>query len=499
MANTAGVAARYRPRRLSDVVGQKHATVVLQAALRAGRVPQQLLFSGGSGLGKTTLARIVAAALLCQSPVDGDACGACAECNAVAAGTHPDVIELDAASHGGKDDVRDMASRAQVLPVRARQKVYIVDEVHGLSRPGGEAFLKLLEEPPPHVVFMLATTDPQKMARANRGRCVEFALHTPTPDELAAHVLAVATQEGLVLDADAADAVVAAADLELGVRGVLMGLERVLALVATGASPGDATAAALGTPDVTQVRAVGASVAAGDEQHAARHAQLLCESSPASAVRAALVRWAYQRVTHAQSDLELAVAVQQLDLLLAATTEPASVVVAAARAAAAVPPGLRTALATDASASATLGPDAPGAQLAPLASGTPLPANVGAPVLAAHLPPELPETSVVTESLNSPALGATKSDPSANQTDKAEVAFDVPALVESLRARSRIAAAAVNSAAASFDGTTLTLSGPSLLVDRLATHHQLIADAAGVPVVVGRAEASLVEPKEQTQ
>ena len=155
----------------------------------------------GSGLGKTTLARCVAAALLCLDPKDGDACRVCESCLDISdpSRTHPDVIEFDAASNGQKDQIRELAARAQVAPVRSQHRVYIIDEAHGLSRDGGQAFLKLLEEPPPHVIFMLATTDPEKMLRTNRSRCVEFSLSRPTDRELAEHLVRVAEGVSLTL------------------------------------------------------------------------------------------------------------------------------------------------------------------------------------------------------------------------------------------------------------------------------------------------------------
>lgn len=228
----ASLAVRYRPRRFAEVVGQRHVTAVLGRAIATDRLPQQLLLSGGSGLGKTTLARVTAAALLCETPLDqrtnGDACGSCSNCIDITTPgrSHPDVIEFDAASHGGKDEIKAIADRAQLSPMRALRKIYIIDEAHGLSGPGGQAFLKLLEEPPAHVTFMLATTDPQKMLKTNRGRCTEFELLAPSEEELAANLLRVAAGEGWTLSKEAALAVVDASDASLGVRATLMSLEK---------------------------------------------------------------------------------------------------------------------------------------------------------------------------------------------------------------------------------------------------------------------------------
>jgi DNA polymerase-3 subunit gamma/tau len=241
----ASLATWYRPRTFSDVAGQRHVTAILRRQIANESLPAQILFAGGSGLGKTTLARITAAALLCESSPEereamgvapGDDCGQCESCRDITlpGRTHADVIEFDAASNGGKDEIRAIAERAQLLPMRGKRKVYIIDEAHGLTGPGGQAFLKLLEEPPPHVTFMLATTDPAKMAPANRGRCSEYELLPPSMQDMAKNVLRVAELEGWSLSPEAALAVVESSDLALGVRATLMSLEKVAPLLDNG-------------------------------------------------------------------------------------------------------------------------------------------------------------------------------------------------------------------------------------------------------------------------
>ncbi len=259
---------RHRPRRLADIVGQKHVTTVLQRALAADRLPHQLLFSGGSGLGKTTVARVVAAALLCEQPVDGDACASCESCLDIfePGRVHPDVVEFDAASNGLKEQIRELASRALTAPARGRYRVYIIDEAHGLSQGGGQAFLKLLEEPPAHVVFMLATTDPDKMLRTNRGRCVEFELARPADAALEAHLCHVAASEGWPLSGRAARTVIDATDPQLGVRGLLMTLEKLQEALSWGVEPDDdELSQLLGLPPAALVEALWSAIEAGEK------------------------------------------------------------------------------------------------------------------------------------------------------------------------------------------------------------------------------------------
>jgi DNA polymerase III subunit gamma/tau len=265
-ATSGSLAVRYRPHRFSEIVGQRHVKVPLQRAVATGLLPQQLLFSGGSGLGKTTIARICAAALFCEMPMssrsDADCCGTCPSCRDIVSGTHPDVIEIDAASNGRVDEIREIAARAHLSPLRGTHRVYIVDEAHGLSPSGGQAFLKLLEEPPPHVMFMLATTDPQKMLHTNRSRCVEFELMPPSRDDVVQHLIAVAREEGVDLDEDSASVIVAASERDLGLRGVMMSLEKLLPLLRAGTHGSD-LAEVLGSPPTAEIQRLCRSIYAG--------------------------------------------------------------------------------------------------------------------------------------------------------------------------------------------------------------------------------------------
>ena len=164
---------RYRPQRFADVRGQDHATRALRNSVRDGRVAHAYLFSGPRGTGKTSTARILAKALNCAAPQDGEPCGTCDSCVQIAAGASLDVHELDAASNNGVEAMRELVART-ALGTPGRWKVYIVDEVHMLSAAASNALLKTLEEPPGHVVFVLATTDPQKVLSTIRSRTQHF-------------------------------------------------------------------------------------------------------------------------------------------------------------------------------------------------------------------------------------------------------------------------------------------------------------------------------------
>jgi DNA polymerase III subunit gamma/tau len=305
------------------VVGQVHVVEVLRRAVLAGSVPQQLLFSGGSGLGKTTVARIVANALLCETPLAdrdrGDACGSCPACRDVLAGTHPDLIEFDAASHGGKDEIRDIAARSQVLPLRSAVKVYVIDEAHGLSNSGGQAFLKLLEEPPAHVRFMLCTTDPDRMLKTNRGRCVEFELLPPTRRELLENLKRICGLEGWAAPVPVLEAVLDASDPDLGVRGTVTTLAKLGTVLADGAavSP-EMVSSLLGTPSPVALRRLVDAIGARDRAKALVALTQARSAISEPSLHSALVSWACREVDAALTSppSELSLALWRLELLL---------------------------------------------------------------------------------------------------------------------------------------------------------------------------------------
>src|SRR5580704_16232675 len=170
------LARKWRPKKFSELVGQEHVRRALVNALDSGRVHHAFLFAGTRGVGKTTIARIFAKCLNCERGVRATPCGECASCREIDAGRSVDLIEVDAASRTRVDDTRELLDNVQYAPTRSRYKIYLIDEVHMLSTHSFNALLKTLEEPPPHVKFLLATTEPQKLPVTVLSRCLQFNL-----------------------------------------------------------------------------------------------------------------------------------------------------------------------------------------------------------------------------------------------------------------------------------------------------------------------------------
>ena len=170
------LARKWRPKRFAEMVGQEHVLRALGNALDSGRVHHAFLFTGTRGVGKTTVARILAKSLNCETGVSANPCGVCAACREIDEGRFVDLIEVDAASRTKVDDTRELLDNVQYAPTRGRYKVYLIDEVHMLSNHSFNALLKTFEEPPPHVKFLLATTDPQKLPVTVLSRCLQFSL-----------------------------------------------------------------------------------------------------------------------------------------------------------------------------------------------------------------------------------------------------------------------------------------------------------------------------------
>ena len=197
------LARKWRPRIFAEVVGQQHVLQPLMNALQTGRLHHAWLLTGTRGVGKTTIARILAKSLNCEQGVTAEPCGQCGACAAIDQGRFVDLLEIDAASRTKVEDTRELLDNVQYAPTQGRFKVYLIDEVHMLSRHSFNALLKTLEEPPAHVKFLLATTDPQKLPITVLSRCLQFNLKALSRDEIAAHLAQVLTAENIPFDAAA--------------------------------------------------------------------------------------------------------------------------------------------------------------------------------------------------------------------------------------------------------------------------------------------------------
>ena len=197
------LARKWRPKTFADLVGQQHVVKALQNALANGRLHHAYLLTGTRGVGKTTIARILAKSLNCENAHNGDPCGQCATCQAIDAGRFVDLLEIDAASNTGIDNIREVLENAQYAPTAGKYKVYIIDEVHMLSKSAFNAMLKTLEEPPEHVKFILATTDPHKVPVTVLSRCLQFVLRNMTAQQVSQHLAHVLTSEQIPYEAPA--------------------------------------------------------------------------------------------------------------------------------------------------------------------------------------------------------------------------------------------------------------------------------------------------------
>ncbi len=331
------LARQYRPRNFRELVGQEHVARALIHGLDQGRLHHAYLFTGTRGVGKTTIARILATCLNCETGISSHPCGQCATCREIVEGRYVDLIEIDAASRTKVEDTREILDNVPYAPTRGRYKVYLIDEVHMLSTSSFNALLKTLEEPPPHVKFLLATTDPQKLPVTILSRCLQFALKPMTQDRIVTHLeqildkeviryeepalrLLARAAEGSMRDAlSLSDQAIAYGHGQLQTADVaaMLGVldrHRTLALLQAVAA-GDADAAFAVVASMAEQSLDWAAVLADvlDLLHQLSLAQLLPERTADESVRDLAARWAaeelqlmYQIVLQGRRDLPFA-------------------------------------------------------------------------------------------------------------------------------------------------------------------------------------------------
>jgi DNA polymerase III subunit gamma/tau len=292
------LARKWRPRTFAELIGQEHVRRALVNALEAGRVHHAFLFTGTRGVGKTTIARILAKCLNCERGVTSVPCGECASCREIDAGRFVDLIEVDAASRTKVDDTRELLDNVQYAPTRGRYKVYLIDEVHMLSTHSFNALLKTLEEPPPHVKFLLATTDPQKLPVTVLSRCLQFNLKRIPVAQIAGHLRAILEKEGIEFELAGLALIAQAADGSM--RDGLSLLDQLIAFGGGRAGESEARAM-LGTISRDHVLQLAERLATADAVELLRYAQSLEQWAPDYAqvldeLAALLVRIALKQV-----------------------------------------------------------------------------------------------------------------------------------------------------------------------------------------------------------
>lgn len=291
------LARKWRPRSFREMVGQTHVLKALINALDHQRLHHAYLFTGTRGVGKTTIARIMAKCLNCEQGVSSTPCGECSVCREIDEGRFIDLIEVDAASKTKVEDTREMLDNVQYMPTRGRYKVYLIDEVHMLSTSSFNALLKTLEEPPPYVKFLLATTDPQKLPATVLSRCLQFSLKNMPPEPIVGHLQNVLTSENIPFEDDALWLLGRAAD---GSMRDAMSLTDQAVSFGDGSVLADDVRAMLGTLDQGQIYGVLKALIAGDARAALSAVTHLAEHGPDWAGVLAEILNALHRIAIAQ-------------------------------------------------------------------------------------------------------------------------------------------------------------------------------------------------------
>jgi len=292
------LARKWRPRIFREMVGQEHVLQALINALDHNRLHHAYLFTGTRGVGKTTIARILAKCLNCETGVSSEPCGACSACREIAEGRFVDLIEVDAASRTKVEDTRELLENVQYAPTRGRYKVYLIDEVHMLSNSSFNALLKTLEEPPPHVKFLLATTDPQKLPMTILSRCLQFNLKNMTPERIVNHLKFVLEQEVIPFEESALWLLGRAADGSM--RDALSLTDQSISYGSGKITQGD-VAAMLGTLDQAAVYEIMTALASLDGKAVLGAVQQMAEQAPDYANALAEMLSVLHRVAIAQA------------------------------------------------------------------------------------------------------------------------------------------------------------------------------------------------------